>query len=104
MLVIPIVQITRPASRRPLRSELRQQPRDLCAIDPVSSLVRTGSSGEFNTRVRHCLLYDLCDFPNAVVFSCDADVEYLIVNGLDRRLERRDKCSADVLNMNDRTP
>src|SRR6516162_2229219 len=55
-------------------------------------------------RAGHRLLYDLRDFPNAIVFGCDADIEYLVMNGLDRCLNGRDECAADVLDMHDWTP
>jgi len=104
VLGIPVVQITRPAPRRPLRSELRQQARDLRTIDTISPLVRTGPSGEFNVGAGYCLLYDLRDLANAVVFGCNADVEYLVMDGLDWSLEGRGECSAYVLDMDDRAP
>src|ERR1700756_123425 len=104
MLAIFIIQIARSAARGPLRSELGQQSGDLRAIDPISALVWAGPNGEFDVGAGHRRFYDLCYFTNAIVFGRDADIKNLIMNGLDRGLECRDKCPPYILDMDDRAP
>src|SRR5262245_19368689 len=98
------VQLLDAAPHRPLRLEFGQRPRDLAAIDAITTEIGSAAFGVFDHAVWHYLANDFGNVANPVILLALAHVERLIMNRLARRMQDRKKRPADVLDMHQRTP
>jgi hypothetical protein len=49
-------------------------------------------------------VHEVCDVPDPIVLTRSADIERLIVNAVSRCLKEYQKCSTEVLHMDERAP
>ena len=101
---VGVVKLLDPAAHGPTRLEVRQDPRDLRAVDLIGALVGPTAGGERRPRSGDDLLDDLGHVPNPVVLGARADVEGLVVDELARGLEHGEERSRDVLDVHERAP
>src|SRR3954469_14059279 len=97
------VQLLDPTPRGPLRPE-RQGLGDLRAVHAVAARVRAAALGVLDAAVRHDLLDEGGQLVHLEVLLGAPDVERLVVDELERRLERGQKGACDVLDVHDRPP
>ena len=91
-------------SRVPLRDEARQDAAKFITVHPIGALVGGGIVGEANFAAWHRRGHNLRELADLIIVLCDADVERLISDHVDRGPKGREKRLRDVLDVNDRAP